>query len=114
MKQSRTTHLLQGHRSMSGYTFVLAAFVGLAGLSSGGCRSCSSCHDYDSPVSSCACGCAAPCGCNGCGCSGGGCSTCSSCGSGQCGCNQPSTAYAGPTPSPNNMSPAYAAKSPNN
>src|SRR6478672_10523082 len=76
----RTTHRFKGHRYMSRYTFVLAALVSLAGLSSGGCRSCSSCHDYDPPVANCACGCTAPCGCNGCGCNGGGCSTCDSCG----------------------------------
>src|SRR6476469_723260 len=100
---------------MSRFTFVLAAFVSLAGLSSGGCRSCSSCHDYDPPVAHCACGCTAPSGCNGCGCNGGGRDTCSSCGSGNCVCNQPSTAYAGPAPtSPGNMNPAYATKTPNN
>lgn len=110
----QTTYLFKGHHYMSRYTFVLAALVSLAGLSSGGCRSCSSCHDYDPPVANCnGCSCAPPCGCNGCGCSGGGCSTCSSCGSGPCGCNQPSTAYASPAPaSPSKASPAYATKAP--
>src|SRR3954447_766396 len=103
---------------MSRYTFVLAAVVSLTGLSSGGCRSCSSCHDYDPPCSHCNCGCSAPCGCNGCGssgcgCSGGGCSTCNSCPSAPCGCNQPHNAYPGSAPvSPDDMSPAYASKIP--
>jgi hypothetical protein len=60
----------------------------------GGCRSCSSCHDYDRPVANCNCdacgthrsgsafaeGCGGCSGCSGCssgsGCSTGGCSTC--------------------------------------
>jgi hypothetical protein len=33
---------------------VLGTTLSLAG---GGCRSCSSCHDYDSPVANCGCGC---------------------------------------------------------
>src|SRR3954454_14684338 len=48
---------------MSRYTFVLAALVSLAGFSSGGCRSCSSCHDYDPPVANCGC-CESPCNCS--------------------------------------------------
>ncbi len=107
-------------RFMSRYTFVLAALVSLAGLTSGGCRSCSSCHDYDPPVANsqyCP-----PSGCNGCGCSGGGscgCSSCgdsggasSSCSSGQCGCNSSGTTSAGTMPpTPVSSGPAYVSKS---
>src|SRR3954470_24795002 len=55
---------------MSRFTFILAGLLGFAGLSSGGCRSCSSCHDYDPPVANCQCGsCGAQCGCTpSCGC----------------------------------------------
>src|SRR5262249_57153920 len=103
----------QGTPAMSRYTFILVALVSLAGLSSGGCRSCSSCHDYDPPVASCPCGYAPPCGCNGCGYAGCGecgscsaCGSCNSCGGGQCGCNGSGPAYAAPSPSrPSNMSP---------
>ena len=37
------------------YSLVLAGLLSLAGLSAGGCRSCSSCHDYDPPVANCHC-----------------------------------------------------------
>jgi hypothetical protein len=66
-------------------------------LASGGCRSCSSCHDYDGPVADCGCGCgrtgsvsncgagspcdnAGSCNCSGGACESGGCST------GNCNC----------------------------
>ena len=61
-------------------------------LAAGGCRSCSSCYDYDAPVANCNCGCgragsnshcgacspcdgAAPCNCAGGACGPAGCST---------------------------------------
>jgi hypothetical protein len=102
----RITLLSKGKSSMSRFAFVLATLFSIAGLSSGGCRSCSSCHDYDPPVANCQSGsCAAPCGCASCG--NGGCSA--------CGCGQSGGAYAEPSQeSPNNMSPAYATKTPTN
>ena len=40
---------------MSRYHFVLVALIAFGSLTSGGCRSCSSCHDYDPPVANCEC-----------------------------------------------------------
>jgi hypothetical protein len=39
----------------------IMAVVAAVGLSSTGCRSCSTCHDYDPPVANCDC---QACGCN--------------------------------------------------
>jgi hypothetical protein len=79
-------------------SLALGSTLALAG---GGCRSCSSCHDYDSPVADCNCGCgragsnshcgacspcdsACPSNCSGGACGPGGCAT------GGCNCgNQP-------------------------
>ena len=46
---------------MSRLWMVLLAVVAAASLSSTGCRSCSTCHDYDPPVANCDCH---ACGCN--------------------------------------------------
>src|SRR5215467_12598982 len=102
---------------MSRYYLFLAAIIGMVVASSGGCRGCSSCHDYDPPVANSPYAC--PCGCNGCGyggCGSCGCSSCgscnscgtcgggqcgcTSCGGGQCSCNGSGPAYASPGPSP--------------
>jgi hypothetical protein len=62
------------------HTLVFAALLSVAMLPSGGCRSCSDCHDYDPPVLGCSSGCgqragsncasdcapAGACGCDGC------------------------------------------------
>ena len=57
------------------YALIVASLLGLLGLSTGGCRSCSSCHDYDPPVANCGGGdCGASCGCSACG---GSCESCS-------------------------------------
>jgi hypothetical protein len=96
----RTAHLLlaSGRLLMLRYTYVFTALIGLATLSAGGCRSCSSCHDYDPPVANCHCGtCGAP--CNGCG---------SSCGCSQCGCDRGGGPYSPSTPSVAPMNGAYA------
>lgn len=77
------------------YSFVLAGLLSLAGLSAGGCQSCSSGHDYDPPVANCQCGsCGAPC---------------------SCGCDQAHGTYV-PSAQPVNgkVNPAYAQKSQNN
>ncbi|MEX0642424.1 MAG: hypothetical protein WD468_06970 [Pirellulales bacterium] len=67
------------------YELLLAGIIALTSLATGGCRACSSCHDYDPPVADCQCdawgthraGSACGGGCSTCsGCSGGGCSTC--------------------------------------
>jgi hypothetical protein len=81
-------------------SLVLGTSLSLAG---GGCRSCSSCHDYDGPVADCGnCGCGrtgsasncgacspcdngCPCNCDGGACSSGGCST-GGCSTGGCNC----------------------------
>jgi hypothetical protein len=66
--------------------FALVAIVAATTLPSGGCRSCSDCHDYDPPVANCDC----PGGINRagsnstCGCGDGGCGT--TCGPSGCGC----------------------------
>lgn len=59
-------------------------------LANSGCRSCSSCHDYDRPVADCECGtCCGRAGSAFTGCSDGGCTTsgCDSCEGGPSGCN---------------------------
>lgn len=76
-------------------TVVLGIALASAG---GGCRSCSSCHDYDGPVADCGncgckrtgsvsnCGACSPCDNTGsCNCAGGACST-GGCSSGGCNC----------------------------
>src|SRR4051812_24850240 len=65
-------------------SFVFTGLVSVAIASAGGCRACSSCHDYDSPVANCQCGaCNAPCGCGSTGgCTGG----CNGSTSGGCNC----------------------------
>jgi hypothetical protein len=75
---------------MSRFAVLLAAIFSTITLAAGGCRSCSSCHDYDPPVANCncdahgthrsgsACGCSGS-ACSGCsdgGCAGGSCSSC--------------------------------------
>jgi len=54
-------------------SLILAALV-VTTFFANGCQSCSSCHDYDSPVANCECGHCPQCDCNGgcssCGCSG--------------------------------------------
>jgi hypothetical protein len=55
---------------------ILFVVVAITTLSSGGCRSCSDCHDYDPPVAGCDCG--------GCGQRAGSACACGSCGSGGC------------------------------
>ena len=93
---------------------VLGTTLSLAG---GGCRSCSSCHDYDPPVANCTCGCGragsashcgacSPCdsGCP-CNCAGGACST-SGVPASNCNCGnqaEPSAEYYESAPEP----PAY-------
>jgi hypothetical protein len=107
------------------FSFVVAALVSVAGLSAGGCRSCSSCHDYDPPVANCQCGsCGEPCGCgscgNGgcstCGCSGGACSNggCSNCGcaGGNCSNGGCTSCGNGNPGQPVNVKAAYAQKMP--
>jgi hypothetical protein len=45
---------------MSRHWPVVIAMLAVTALTSGGCRSCSTCHDYDPPVANCssgACGC---------------------------------------------------------
>ncbi len=82
------------------YTLAVACLLSLTGLSSGGCRSCSSCHDYDPPVANCQCAlCGAP----------GNCSQCNG------GCDQQTNgAYAQPGTAPAaNANGAYA-KAPSN
>jgi hypothetical protein len=70
---------------MPRYALLFAALIATMTLASGGCRNCSSCHDYDPPVANCNCdaygthraGSACGGGCSGCSeCSGGNCSTC--------------------------------------
>jgi hypothetical protein len=54
---------------MSRLSLILSSVVIAASLSSVGCRSCSTCHDYDPPVANCDC--------NGCGCNRAGSAYCS-------------------------------------
>jgi hypothetical protein len=83
---------------------VLGTMLTLAG---GGCRSCSSCHDYDGPVADCGncgcgrtgsvsnCGACSPCdGAATCNCAGGACGP-GSCSSGNCNCGNQSDATGG-------------------
>jgi hypothetical protein len=76
------------------YLFAIG-LVAAVTISAGGCRSCSSCHDYDPPVQGCACGGGQRAGSN-CGC---GCETPASygapsaCGSSGCGCGGHSGGY---------------------
>src|SRR6478672_3926051 len=112
------------------FSFLVVALAGAAGLSAGGCRSCSSCHDYDPPVANCQCSsCGEPCGCTGCGgcntggsCGNCGCSSCNSAGgactgSGCCGCNSGTPTHEGCANcgngggQPINNAPAYVQKS---
>src|SRR4051812_39654799 len=54
-------------------SFVITGLVSVAIASAAGCRACSTCHDYDSPVANCQCGtCGSSCGCGSCnsGCNG--------------------------------------------
>jgi hypothetical protein len=62
---------------MSRFAMLLAVLISATTLTAGGCRSCSSCHDYDPPVAGCDCAYGTErCGsANGCSCSGGGCAT---------------------------------------
>jgi hypothetical protein len=92
----------EGMLAMVRYLTLVAIFISGLALANTGCRSCSSCHDYDRPVADCECG---TCGCGragsaftgGCngGCSTGGCSTggCSTCESGACGCESQGGGY---------------------
>src|SRR3954447_14599914 len=53
--------------------FVFAGLMSVAFAFAAGCRACSTCHDYDSPVPNCQCGtCGTSCGCGSCnnGCNG--------------------------------------------
>lgn len=60
------------------HSLFLAALLTATIVSADGCRSCSSCHDYDPPVANCEGGsCGQPCGC------GDGCSSCG-CADGSC------------------------------
>jgi hypothetical protein len=80
--------LVRRNAAMPRYELLLAGIFALTTSAAGGCRSCSSCHDYDPPVTNCNCdacgthrsGSAFPpgsCGCSACsGCSQGGCSNC--------------------------------------
>jgi hypothetical protein len=64
---------------------LLAALVTVTMLAASGCRSCSSCHDYDPPVAEGYCD---ACGTHRCGSAGGcGCSSCSGGGGTTGGCN---------------------------
>jgi hypothetical protein len=56
---------------------LLAGLIIAISLTTGGCRSCSSCHDYDPPVAGCDCAYGTHrCGsASGCDCSGGACAT---------------------------------------
>jgi hypothetical protein len=47
--------------AMSRLSLLLMSIVVVAGISFMGCRSCSTCHDYDPPVANCGCN---SCGCN--------------------------------------------------
>jgi hypothetical protein len=51
----------EGMLAMSKLSLLFAFLVVATGLWCGGCRSCSTCHDYDPPVANCACN---ACGCN--------------------------------------------------
>src|SRR5438105_4284278 len=66
-------------------SFVFAGLMSVAIASAVGCRACSSCHDYDSPVANCQCGaCGAQCGCGTCN---GGCNSgCNGASNGGCNC----------------------------
>jgi hypothetical protein len=72
------------------HILVLAVLIAATTLPSGGCRSCSDCHDYDPPVANCDC----PGGINRagsnsvCGCEGGEC--------GQC-CTETASPYGAPS-----------------
>src|SRR2546423_15314902 len=55
-------------------TFVPAGLLEVASFAAGGCRSCSSCHDYDSPVANCQSGSCGSC------CAGGSCNGACNCG----------------------------------
>ena len=83
---------------MPRYELFLVGIIALASMAAGGCRSCSSCHDYDPPVAGCQCdaygthraGSACGGGCSTC--SGGGCST-GECSTGGCGCGNHGGGY---------------------
>src|SRR5262245_7284893 len=77
--------ILRRDAAMPRFGLLLAAIITLVATAAGGCRSCSSCHDYDPPVANCNCdacgthrsGSAFAGGCNGCSeGSNAGCSTC--------------------------------------
>lgn len=87
---------------------LMLCFVAAVNLTSGGCRSCSSCHDYDPPVMGSDCGCGQRAGSN-CGC--GSCTTghggASACGCGSCGTYESGGYYEGqPMPMPQSVEPS--------
>jgi hypothetical protein len=101
-------------------SLVLGTSLALAG---GGCRSCSSCHDYDGPVADCGCGCGrtgsasncgatspcdngCPCNCSGGTCNGGGGST-SGCNCGNHGAPSSSEYYEEGAPTANETEVGY-------
>jgi hypothetical protein len=46
---------MRRNAAMSRFGLLLAGIIALSSLTAGGCRSCSSCHDYDPPVAGCQC-----------------------------------------------------------
>lgn len=79
---------------------LLSVFLGtMLALAGGGCRSCSSCHDYDGPVADCNncgsgrtgsvsnCGASSPCDGVNCSCAGGACNA-GGCSTGNCNCGK--------------------------
>ena len=81
---------------MPRFELLLAGIIAWTTLAASGCRSCSSCHDYDPPVAGCQCN---ACGTHRAGSAcGGGCSTCSDgsgCSSGSCSSGNCSTCNGG-------------------
>jgi len=78
---------------MPRHSLLIGALLATTLIVANGCRSCSSCHDYDPPVANCQCGHCPQCGCNGgsaCGCQGS--SACDCNGGSACGCNGDSSA----------------------